>query len=87
MCFAVNRNLFRDKVNGSASGPSGSATKEKISAVSVTLRAELLEFKLSGELFQFELRELHFALLFQLPPNMLRDISIHPFLLRENLKT
>lgn len=36
------------------------------------LREELLEFRLSGELFQLELRELQFTLLFQLPPSLAR---------------
>ena len=45
----------------------------------MTPRAELLEFRLSGELFQFELREPHFALLFQLPPKMPWRIPIYPF--------
>ena len=52
----------------------------------MTLRAELLELRLSGELFQFELRELQFTLLFQLPPNLLRwDIYRYTLSLMEKL--
>ena len=73
MCFAVHACALRNKVNMSARGPYGPATNLPLSiSVSVTLRPELFEFRFKGELFQFDVRELQIALLFQLPPKMLR---------------
>jgi hypothetical protein len=45
-------------------------------SVSVTPREELLELRLSGELFHLELRDLQFTLLFQLPPNLGRGLLL-----------
>lgn len=71
MYFAVHRKRFANKVKRPARGPFGPANHGYcLIPVSATPRAELLEFRSRGELFQLELRDPHLAPLFQLPPNM-----------------